>query len=193
MRVISGLFNSHDQAHQAVSALKDAGIASDDISVVSPDGKDGASNTSEGIGAGAAIGGGAGLLAGLGAFAIPGIGPVVGLGWLAATLIGAAAGGAAGGLIGALTESGVDENDAHLYAEHIKRGGTLVTARVDETSEDAAMAILNRAGAADVADLRGTYEATGWTGVGGMRTDDDTVDGYRERTVDDPIVAPFPR
>jgi len=34
--------------------------------------------------------------------------------------------------IGGLTESGVPENDAHVYAEGVRRGGTLVTARVDD-------------------------------------------------------------
>ncbi|MDQ0319009.1 outer membrane lipoprotein SlyB [Pararhizobium capsulatum DSM 1112] len=50
--------------------------------------------------------------------AIPGAGPAVAAGWLAATAAGAVAGavvgGAAGGLIGGLTESGVDERDAHV-------------------------------------------------------------------------------
>ena len=36
MKIISGLFDSHEEASRAVDALKDAGIASDDISVVGP-------------------------------------------------------------------------------------------------------------------------------------------------------------
>jgi hypothetical protein len=70
--------------------------------VLEPWGGDDESGTAEGAGISSAVGGVGGLLAGLGAFAIPGIGPVVGAGWLAATLIGAAAGGVAGGLIGSL-------------------------------------------------------------------------------------------
>ena len=85
-----------------------------------------------------------GLLAGLGAFAISGIGPVVGAGWLATTLIGAAAGGLAGGLVGSLIEAEVEERDAHVYGESLRRGGVLVTARVDEEELDAAAAILSR-------------------------------------------------
>ena len=142
MKTISGLFNTHDEAGRAVSALEDAGVS--DISMVSPDKGGADSGAAEGAGVGAAVGGVGGLLAGLGAFAIPGIGPVVGAGWLATTLIGAAAGGAAGGLIGSLTDAGIDEDDAHVYAEGVKRGGTLVTARVDETEVDAAEAILNQ-------------------------------------------------
>ena len=72
------------------------------------------------------------MLAGLGLLAIPGLGPVVAAGWLASTALGAAVGGAAGGLIGALTAAGVSKEDADIYAEGIRRGGTLVTARVPD-------------------------------------------------------------
>jgi hypothetical protein len=49
----------------------------------------------------------------------------VAAGWLAATAVGAAAGAATatGGIIGALTEAGVSEEDAHTYAESVRRGG----------------------------------------------------------------------
>lgn len=162
MRVITGLFDSRGEADAAVEALEDAGIASEAISLIGPQGSDTASGAAEGAGIGAAVGGVGGLLAGLGAFAIPGIGPVVGAGWLAATLIGAAAGGAAGGLIGAMTDAGVDERDAHVYAEGVRRGGTLVTARVDEEQVDAASAILGGAGSVNVTERRADYESRGW-------------------------------
>ena len=110
----------------------------------------------EGVGIGSAVGGIGGLLAGLGAFGIPGIGPVVGAGWLATTVLGAAAGGVAGGLIGALTEAGVEERHAHVYAEHLRRGGALVTARVEDAEVDAAAAILGQSGSVDVEDAAPT-------------------------------------
>ena len=92
---------------------------------------------SSGAGAGASLGtilgGGAGLLAGIGALAIPGVGPVVAAGWLVATLTGAGAGAAAGGLLGALTGAGVPEGQAQGYAEGIRRGGTLVSVRVEDS------------------------------------------------------------
>ena len=76
------------------------------------------------------MGGAAGLLAGLGLLAIPGIGPVVAAGWLAATAAGAAAGGATGGIIGALSRSPASaKTKPHVYAEGVRRGGTLVTVR----------------------------------------------------------------
>lgn len=164
MRVVTGLFDSRSEADVVVSALEDAGVPSEAISLIGPEGETETSGAAEGVGIGAAVGGAGGLLAGLGLFAIPGIGPVIGAGWLAATLAGAAAGGIAGGVIGALVDAGVDEHDAHVYAEGVRRGGTLVTARVDEEQTDAAMAILCDAGAVDVNERRSAYESRGWAG-----------------------------
>lgn len=185
MRTITGLFDTRDQADSAVRALRDAGISSNDISLVANN-ADGSYNTDDdgamegagtGAGVGAAVGGAGGLLAGLGMLAIPGIGPVVAGGWLLATAIGAATGavvgGAAGGLIGALTDAGVDERDAHVYAEGVRRGGVLVTARVDETFVDAAQAILQSDNGVNIETRRRDYEASGWESF------DETADPYR--------------
>jgi hypothetical protein len=189
MRTVTGLFDSHDQARAAVAALEEAGIVSDDISLISA-GTDVEENTSAGIGIGSAVGGVGGLLAGLGAFAIPGIGPVIGAGWLATALIGAAIGGVAGGLIGTFTESGVDRDEAHVYAEGVRRGGSVVVARVDESQTDAAATILGQSGSVDVNERRRSFEETGWTGydeTAGVwkREDQDPSDG--------PIIPPLPR
>jgi hypothetical protein len=175
MRTITGLFDSHDEADRAVRSLKDAGISRDDISIVANNadgsyGADKADDVADGVGAGAGVGavvgGTGGLLAGLGMLAIPGIGPVVAGGWLLATAIGAvtgaAVGGAAGGLIGALTDAGVDERDAHVYAEGVRRGGILVTARVEDSRADAAASILRDSSVVDIEARRRDYEAEGW-------------------------------
>ncbi|MBX8785655.1 hypothetical protein HBA94_18015, partial [Ochrobactrum sp. GRS2] len=75
--------------------------------------------------------------------------PVVAAGWLAATAAGAAGGAvvgaATGGLIGALMNEGVSEEDAHLYAEGVRRGGTLVSAKVPDNKHAQAQQILTRA------------------------------------------------
>jgi len=79
-------------------------------------------------------------------------------------IAGAAVGGAAGGIIGAMTDSGIPESDAHVYAEGVRRGGTLVTARVDEPLVGEAERILGQSRTVDVAARRRDYEAGGWTG-----------------------------
>ena len=170
---VSGLFDTPADATAAVRDLQALGIARDDISVVASnvsddvDTSDVAVDAGAGAGLGAAFGGLGGLLAGLGIVAIPGVGPVVAAGWLIATAAGAAAGavvgGAAGGIVGALTESGVPERDAHVYAEGVRRGGTLVTARVADEQAEVARGILHDARAVDIEGRRADYERGGWT------------------------------
>ncbi|KAB1115047.1 hypothetical protein F4V89_05360 [Neorhizobium galegae] len=173
MKTITGLFDDYTDASAAVSALESSGVPSKDISIVSnnADKRHGDSNAGEGAGTGAGIGavvgGAGGLLTGLGLMAIPGVGPVVAAGWLAATAVGAVAGavagGAAGGIIGAMTSSGVSEEDAHVYAEGVRRGGSLVTAKVDDTLVAEAEAILKRSSWVDPAERRAAYNEQGWT------------------------------
>jgi hypothetical protein len=165
---ITGLFDRYEDARTAVSGLEAAGIPSADISLVANGGGEAAAteDAGKGAGIGAAVGGVGGLLTGLGMMAIPGIGPVVAAGWLTTTAAGAVAGavvgGAAGGIIGALTEQGVSEADAHVYAESVRRGGALVTARVDDGLADQARAILRQGRTVDIAGRRKDYESEGW-------------------------------
>ena len=185
MITISRLYDNYDAAARAVAELERAGIPHSDISIIANNadgwydrdrtasrtaGKvdrdldgvdDRAEGAAAGAGIGAAVGGVAGLLAGLGLLAIPGIGPVVAAGWLASTALVAAAGGAVGGLVGALTQAGVSEEDAHVYAEGVRRGGTLVTARVPETDRQRYEAILDRS-AVDIRERAKLYEEGGW-------------------------------
>jgi hypothetical protein len=185
MITISRLYDDYDAAARAVAELERAGIPHSDISIVASNAEgwydrdgtavrrsgkidrdndgvdDRAEGAAAGAGIGAAAGGLAGLLAGLGLLAIPGLGPVVAAGWLASTALAAAAGGAAGGLIGALTQSGVSEEDAHIYAEGVRRGGTLVTARVPESDQQRYEAILDRS-AVDIRERARLYEESGW-------------------------------
>jgi NAD(P)H-hydrate repair Nnr-like enzyme with NAD(P)H-hydrate dehydratase domain len=48
------------------------------------------------------------------------------------------------GLVGTLTSAGVPERDANMYAEGVRRGGTLVTARVADAQAPSAREILQR-------------------------------------------------
>jgi hypothetical protein len=175
---ISRLYDSYADAQQAVRGLEAAGIPHSDISIVannsdnwySADNKidrdrdgvdDRAESAGKGAGIGAGIGGTAGLLAGLGLLAIPGLGPVVAAGWLAATAVGAAAGAATGGIVGALTEAGISKEDAHVYAEGVRRGGTLVSARVPDADRARLDAVLDRS-AVNLRDRSAAWQKSGW-------------------------------
>jgi hypothetical protein len=176
MKTVTGLFDNYDEASDAVGELEASGIAPADISIVASnadnrhdiDGSKAAEDAASGAGLGAVVGGAGGLLTGLGLMAIPGVGPVVAAGWLAATAVGAVGGavvgGAAGGIVGALTDSGVPESDAHVYAEGVRRGGTLVTAKVDDQLAGDAERILRQGKSVNLQERRSDYEAGGWTG-----------------------------
>jgi len=61
-----------------------------------------------------------------------------------------------------LLKAGVSEEDAHVYAEGVRRGGTLVTARVDDARADSADAILQAAKGVDLNTRRQEYASEGW-------------------------------
>jgi hypothetical protein len=184
--IISRLYDTYSAASRVVSDLEAAGLPHADISLVASNadnwyaGKPAAPKSTKvkidrnakgvddrvegaeaGAGMGAVVGGGAGLLAGLGLMAIPGIGPVVAAGWLVATALGAVAGGATGGIIGALTQTGISKEDAEIYAEGVRRGGTLVTARVPDGDRSRYEAIMDRS-AVKVGDRAAAYRKAGW-------------------------------
>lgn len=163
---ISLIAHNGDNRHEGIVRREPGSFATGpDGQVVAGETRAG-EDAGKGAGAGAVIGGVGGLLAGLGMLAIPGIGPVVAAGWLASTAVGAAAGavvgGAAGGLIGALQREGVSEEDSHVYAEGVRRGGTLVSARVDDDRALEAQAALDRFNAVDAQNRGPVYRESGW-------------------------------
>ncbi len=175
-QTITGLFDTYAHASSAVAQLESMGVPHGDISIVASNADDtyasrgttddDQTSTAAGTGAtaGTVIGGGAGLLAGLGLMAIPGVGPVVAAGWLVATITGAGIGAAAGGLAGSLTGAGVSEEHAHVYAEGVRRGGSLVTAKVSDTLATQARSLLTQGAAVDPDARRAAYQSEGWTG-----------------------------
>ena len=196
-RTITRLFDTRVQAESTVRELETMGIPESELSIVAGRSStedtqafargdhDGDNDTAKGAGkgvlTGGVLGGGAGLLAGLGLLAIPGIGPVVAAGWLASTALGAAvgatAGGATGGLLGALKDSGVSDGDAHVYAEGVRRGGTLVSARVEEADAARVEAVLQRQSGVDAATRGPLYRQSGWTAF------DEQAAPYRDPTI----------
>jgi hypothetical protein len=161
-RTITRSYQSYEDARAAVVRLEEAGVRAADISLIGRQ-ETGDDSAVEGAGIGGLIGGGAGLLAGLGVIAIPGIGPVVAVGWLASTITGAAVGAVAGGVVGAMTDAGVSEDDAHYYAESIRRGGSLVSVRASDEQAAAVEAILDGARPIDPVARRAEYQREGWT------------------------------
>ena len=175
---LTHLYDTYDQATSAVQELEAQGVAHADVSIVSndpgahdvgtsgvpTDTVDNEPTTAAGGGAtlGTVVGGGAGLLAGLGALAIPGVGPVVAAGWLIATLTGAGAGAGVGGLLGSLIGHGVKHEDAEVYSEGVRRGGTLVAVQTEEADAPRLTQLMDSLGAVNLTDRRQDYVSTGF-------------------------------
>jgi hypothetical protein len=178
VKTVVGSFDNIAQASAAARDVRAAGFLADDVNVVANNaqrlGADtaGTAETAEsttsgaatGVLTGGALGGVAGLAASLMGLAIPGIGPILAAGPIAAALAGAGAGAVAGGLIGGLTDMGVPEEHAAYYAEAVRRGGALVTIRVDESRADEAERILREHGAFDIEDRVVQWKSEGWSG-----------------------------
>ncbi len=180
---VTALFDRYEDASAAVAKLEAGGVPHGDISLVGNNegdrhsgllgqgggalGAETGQKAKDGTGAGATlgtvVGGAAGLLAGLGLVAIPGVGPVVAAGWLVATLTGAGVGAAAGGLAGALTGAGISETDAHAYGEGVRRGGTLVTVKAEESRAAMVMDVLEEHGSVDLDQKSAAWTREGWT------------------------------
>lgn len=175
---ISRLFDNYSDAKTAVADLETFGVPHDDISIVANnahgehgtddhDGVNDHGDVTRGTSTGAVLGGAGGLLAGLGLLAIPGLGPIVAAGWLAATAagagIGAAGGAATGSIVGALKNAGHTEEEANVYSEGVRRGGTLVSAKVPEADAAQAQSIFDANNAVDAGTRGATYRESGWS------------------------------
>ncbi len=172
MKTIVALYDDFATAQRVVQDLVDAGFSRDSMSIVANDasGEYGKYVTDTGevvyddddvsAGEGAGFGAVVGTLVGLGVALIPGIGPVLAAGPFAAALmagIGAAAGAATGGIVAGLVDFGVPEEEAHVYAEGLRRGGNLVSVTADESYAARIEDIMNRHNPVDI-----DYRATMW-------------------------------
>src|SRR3954469_24606823 len=141
---VYGIYRDRAHVEDAVDALIDNGLRSEDISVLMPENvgtKDFAAEknpkapegATTGAGTGAVIGGTLGLLAGIGALAIPGLGPFIAAGPIMGALAGAGSGGVVGGIIGALIGMGIPEYEAKRYEGMVKQGRVLLSVHCDNS------------------------------------------------------------
>jgi hypothetical protein len=183
-RTITRLFDDYADAQTAVTELERIGIPHSDLSIVANNAHGAHGNhddrgdhdvsdvndhgdVSRGASTGAILGGVGGLLAGLGLLAIPGLGPIVAAGWLASTAAGAAIGGAGGAatgsLVGALKNAGHSDDEANVYSEGVRRGGTLVSAKVDDDLVGETEAVLDGNRGVSASTRGSDYRQSGWT------------------------------
>jgi hypothetical protein len=175
---VVGLFDTIEQAQQTVQDLLDNGVPSTDISLLtrnpqdapppapSSDAADAADRVAAGAFGGGVLGSVLGVLAGVSGLVIPGVGPVLAVGPLAtaigSALAGASLGAVSGGLLSALTAAGVPKEQAHTYAEGVRRGGSLVAVTTDAILGSAVYELMQRHGVVDIDVRSATWRRSGW-------------------------------
>lgn len=175
-KTIVALYDDLSTAERVVQDLVDAGFARETMSLVANDTSRGMVEDSETVyiddddvtaGEGAGFGAVVGTLVGLGVALIPGVGPILAAGPLAAAVmagIGAAAGAATGGIVASLVDFGIPEDEAEAYIEGLRRGGTLLSATVDEAHVNRVEGIMNAYNPVDIEHRTSTWREAGWTG-----------------------------
>ena len=148
---IIAVFDSHDDAAEAMKAILDAGVSKNDISAVGKgergEPKDEFEIQKENDDIlkwgkeGAFWGGVWGFLAGAFFFWVPGFGPLVATGPIISSLAGALGGAATVGSVAAIVawfvDIGIEETEAHHYSDLIKEGKLLIIVHGKEASEKA--------------------------------------------------------
>lgn len=70
------------------------------------------------------------------------------------------------GFLEMLADLFIPHSDRHGYAEGLRRGGFLVSARVDDADYDRAVEILDDEGSIDIGEREQSWRSEGWTGYG---------------------------
>jgi hypothetical protein len=177
LKTIIGAFDNTAQAENAASALVNAGVSRDDISVIANNEggnyapltettTDGTVVTEHAVRhdakVGAEWGAGIGFVVGLTGLAIPGLGWIAAAGWFAGTILGAGTGAIVGGLVGALTHVGVPHEEAVHYTEAVRRGSVLLAVRAEDISAQRTADVLSNAGAINIDERGAQYRQEGW-------------------------------
>lgn len=179
-QTVVGIFHTPAEAERAVADLMASGFVREQISLIASgehaehiklvgSGVEHVEDIAIGAVGGSLVGGMLGALVGMVVVAIPGIGPVLAAGPLAAALgsagitmaVGAGAGVVGGGVLGALTWAGITHDEARVYEEFVRRGGSLVTVQASGDERERATTILHRDGAATPGEIEAEWRREG--------------------------------
>jgi hypothetical protein len=148
--MVIALFNDLSEALDVAQALVDHGIGRADVSLIARQDR---AHTPESASAWASR-----------ILAVPGIGPVLGVGPLAAALAGTGGEVAGEGLLRALQEHGVPAPDAPAYAEGVRRGGALVSVETEAARAAQAREVMRRYAPVDLEAHAARWRQEGWIG-----------------------------
>lgn len=179
MIAVVGVFKSRSAAERGAAQLVPLEIPTDRINILTPEatekelaavptvaGEQPGMGKAMGAVVGGAMGiaGGAGLAPAIASLLIPGLGPVLGIGILASSLLGAigAVGGAA---VGATLETeafnGLPEDELIVYEDALRKGRTIAVVMAEDDEADAVRGALESAGSETVDRAREMW----WLGL----------------------------
>ncbi|PWC79979.1 hypothetical protein TSH64_28825 [Azospirillum sp. TSH64] len=95
-------------------------------------------------------------------------------------------GSGSGGMLARLTGWGIPNQDAQVYAEGVRRGGSLLKLRLEEEDVDRAMDVLERGNVVDVEERGSAYRDSGWAGY------DETAAYYDDQSAEEERVRYSP-
>ena len=192
MDTVTGIFNTHADAERAITELKAAGVAPEEISLLAPQASEEARASvpvaySEQPGTGRAMGGvvggavgaatGLGLSAAAASIFIPAVGPVLAIGFLGAALFGA--GGAIGGAAaGEALEQGMDEglpvDEMFVYEDALRQGRSVVVILArDSLRANIAREVMRQTGSESIDSARENW----WVGLRGAEEEPYSAEG----------------
>ncbi|QJE71988.1 YsnF/AvaK domain-containing protein [Aerophototrophica crusticola] len=157
-KTILALYDDFANARRALERLHAENVSQQEISVIAADRDEAVSKQLVTAGASS---GGSGILGGLLGGAKPR--PVGGLGSVMASGPIAAGAHGPGGIVQSLVKAGVPNDDAHAYAEGIRRGGSLVSVHAHDADAARIISILQAEGPVDIDHRRSTYMSSGWS------------------------------
>jgi uncharacterized membrane protein len=174
-KMVVATFQDYLDAQRAARAIKEKGLRTDDISIVTKDSSSSNEtkasftnsnsnsgstatmsvkndnsarndNISDGVVTGGILGGVAGLLLGAGSMIIPGIGAIAAAGPITGLLSGAVTGGIVGGLV----DMGIPEEEGKAYEEQLKQGKVLFSMKAEDQNITSITSILKNNSALSV-------------------------------------------
>jgi hypothetical protein len=191
MKAIVGVFKSRSDAERSAAELVPLEIPKARINILTPEvtnkeiaavptvaGEQPGMGKAMGAVVGGAMGvaGGVGLAPAIASLLVPGVGPVLGIGILAGTLLGAI-GAVGGGGVGAALESatfeGLPEDELFIYEDALRKGRTVVVVMADDDDASAVRGALELAGAETVDGARELW----WLGLRDVEKERYTADG----------------
>lgn len=184
MPAVVGVFKSRSDAERGVAKLGEIGIPSDRINLLTPHATEkelAAIPTSQGeqpgmvktLGAvtGGALGAGIGEM--VATMILPGVGLIFALGLAGGALLGAIAGGSIGSEAEKTAFASLPEEELFVYEDALRRGRSLVIARVEDAVAEAARGAFDDAGAESVDRAREMW----WIGLRDVEKEHYQADG----------------